>query len=265
MALQPLGYKRNERGQALELAYLDERGRPVVTARPGSARRRFTYDTFGRLLERADLDIDGKPMTNGYGYSVMRYAYDELGREAAPQTLDVNGRALNFKIGADKVMHASVAAESGFRAGDIILTYDGEAVTSRSELTNRLELFKGEPAPGSHREARRPGRRAQSTGGPDLGVDARRAGPAVAGAGFGIWRPRLGGTRDRFSGTGLALQPACHKMRPQGTRHHRNYFGRSSCGNGSYRRCALRNRPVWDALQRATSSGVPVTTTSPPA
>jgi hypothetical protein len=30
-------------------------------------------------------------------------------------------------------------------------------------------------------------------------------------------------------------------------------------------RCALRKRPVCDVLHAATSSGVPVTTTSPPA
>ncbi len=34
---------------------------------------------------------------------------------------------------------------------------------------------------------------------------------------------------------------------------------------GRYPKCALRNRPVCDALHRATSSGVPATTTSPPA
>jgi len=137
-------FKRNERGQPLEIVYLDEQGRPVISARPGSGRRRFTYDPSGRLMERADLDIAGRPITNAYGYSVMRYSYDEHGIETGRQLLDVNGKALTFRVGVDKVVRGSSAAGSGFRVGDVVLTYDGEAVTTRYHFTNRLELFKGD-------------------------------------------------------------------------------------------------------------------------
>jgi S1-C subfamily serine protease len=42
------------------------------------------------------------------------------------------------------VAKGSVAADAGFRPGDVILAYDGEAVTTRYDFTNRLELFKGD-------------------------------------------------------------------------------------------------------------------------
>jgi S1-C subfamily serine protease len=42
------------------------------------------------------------------------------------------------------VTKGSVAADAGFRAGDAIPAYDGEAVTTRFDFTNRLELFKGD-------------------------------------------------------------------------------------------------------------------------
>ncbi len=137
-------FKRNERGQILEIAYFDERGRPAVTIRPGSGRTRFTYDASGLLVERAELDSDGRPMTNAYGYSVMRYSYDAHSLETGRELLDVRGRALTFKLGVDRVVRGSVAADSGFRVGDVLLTYDGEAVTTRYDFTNRLELFKGD-------------------------------------------------------------------------------------------------------------------------
>jgi YD repeat-containing protein len=128
----------------LEAAYFDEQGRPVVSAVPGSARRRFTYDASGRLVERAELDTSGRPMTNAYGYSVMRYSYNEYGIETGRQLLDVNGRALNFRLTVTRVVRGSIAADSGFRVGDVLLTYDGETVTTNYDFANRLELFKGD-------------------------------------------------------------------------------------------------------------------------
>jgi YD repeat-containing protein len=142
--------KRNARGQRLEIAYFDDRSVPVVSTRPGSASRRWTYDSWGRVIERSDYDTAGRPMTNAHGYSTLRYSYDEDGRETRRQLLDTSGRSLTFKVSVDNVDKASVAADAGFRVQDFILTYDGEPVATSYEFANRFELFKGD----RHREIR---------------------------------------------------------------------------------------------------------------
>ncbi len=83
-------------------------------------------------------------MTNAYGYSKLRYSYDEHGRETGRQLLDTSGRSVTFRVGLERVTEASVAADAGFRAGDVIVTYDGEPVATSYDFENRFELFKGD-------------------------------------------------------------------------------------------------------------------------
>ena len=59
--------KRNEAGQRLEMSFFDERGAPAAATRFGSARRRWTYDEAGRVAERSDHDVSGRPIINAYG------------------------------------------------------------------------------------------------------------------------------------------------------------------------------------------------------
>jgi len=44
----------------------------------------------------------------------------------------------------EKVTTGSVAADAGFRAGDLMLGYDGEQVETTDQFTNSLELFKSD-------------------------------------------------------------------------------------------------------------------------
>jgi YD repeat-containing protein len=136
--------KRNAAGQRLELAYFDERNAPMIAGRFGSARRRFTYDGAGGLIELSDHDATGKAITNAYGYSVLRYFYDDHGRETGRELLDTEGRQLEFKVAVDRINASSTAAAVGLKVGDFILTYDGQPVSTSYQFTNQLERFKGD-------------------------------------------------------------------------------------------------------------------------
>jgi len=58
--------------------------------------------------------------------------------------LDTEGRKHPFVVGIDSITPGSVAADVGLKAGDAILTYDGEAVSTSDQFTNKLERFKGD-------------------------------------------------------------------------------------------------------------------------
>jgi YD repeat-containing protein len=124
--------------------FFDEQGAPTVAARLGSAKRRWSYDAAGRVSERSDHDMNGRPIINAYGYSILRHRYDEHGRDAGRELLDTTGRALVFKVSVDRVAPGSVAADAGLKVGDLILTYDGQSVSTIDQFTNTFELFRGD-------------------------------------------------------------------------------------------------------------------------
>jgi YD repeat-containing protein len=138
--------KYSAAGQRLEMTFFDEQGAPTAAARLGSAKRRWTYDQAGRVSERSDHDLNGRPIVNAYGYSILRHRYDEHGRDAGRELLDAAGRPLDFKISVDRVARGSVASDAGLAAGDLMLTYDGQTVSTIDQFTNTFELFRGDRA-----------------------------------------------------------------------------------------------------------------------
>jgi len=135
--------KHNSSGQTLEFTFWDERNMPTIASRFGSAKRRWSYAA-GRIIERSDLDVNGNPVRNAYGYSTVRYSYDEHGRETGRVLVDTDGRTLPFKVSVDRMAPGSVAEESGLRAGDLVVAYDGQTVSTSDQFMNKLELFSGD-------------------------------------------------------------------------------------------------------------------------
>ena len=135
--------KRNAAGLRLETTFLDEQGRPTIARRLGTGRRRWVYDGAGRVMARSDHDTIGRPVNNALGYSTIKYVYDEYGQETGREIFDLAGRPLPVVVTVDKVVPGSFAADSGFRPGDVILTYDGEGVRTTHQFSNTLEVFKG--------------------------------------------------------------------------------------------------------------------------
>ena len=101
------------------------------------------YDGAGRVMARSDHDTIGRPVNNALGYSTIKYVYDEYGQETGREIFDLAGRPLPVVVTVDKVVPGSFAADSGFRPGDVILTYDGEGVRTTHQFSNTLEVFKG--------------------------------------------------------------------------------------------------------------------------
>jgi S1-C subfamily serine protease len=58
--------------------------------------------------------------------------------------LDATGKPLAFKVSVDRVARGSVASDAGLKVGDLILTYDGQAVSTIDQFTNTFELFRGD-------------------------------------------------------------------------------------------------------------------------
>ena len=138
--------KWNAAGQRLQLLYFDERGRATLTRQPGSSIRRWTYNSHGRVIERADYDTNGKPMTNAFGYAVVTYNYDEYGRETGRALFSPARRPLALKVAVNKVRTGSVSDDAGLRPGDVLLTVGGEAVETSYQFVSKLELFRGDRA-----------------------------------------------------------------------------------------------------------------------
>ncbi|NOT27996.1 MAG: TIR domain-containing protein [Acidobacteria bacterium] len=126
-------------GQILLRTYFDERDQPAVATRLGYAMRRWTYGG-SRLVERSDYDVEGRRTTNAYGYSIVTFQYDEDGEEVSRAVLDTQRRPLDFKVSVDRTKPGSVAADRGFLAGDLLLTYDGQVVSTSFQVTNDLEM-----------------------------------------------------------------------------------------------------------------------------
>jgi YD repeat-containing protein len=128
------------------MTLFDETGAPLIATRIGTAKRRWTYDAAGRVVERSDYDTNGKPLQNAYGYASVRYSYDEYGRERGRELLDIRGQTLQFNVSVDRITPGSVAVDASLRVGDVILSYDGEAVSTSHQFTNILERLKGDRA-----------------------------------------------------------------------------------------------------------------------
>jgi YD repeat-containing protein len=138
--------KRNAAGQRLQLSYFDERGRATFTRKPGSSIRRWTYNSDGRVVERADYDTNGRPMVNAFGYAIVAYKYDEYGRETGRTLFNLVRQPLALKVVVNKVRTGSTADEAGLRPGDVLLAVGGEAVETSYQFVSRLELFRGDRA-----------------------------------------------------------------------------------------------------------------------
>src|SRR6202022_1074637 len=60
--------------------------------------------------------------------------------------VDTDGRTLPFTVSVDRMAPGSVAEESGLRAGDLIVAYDGQTVSTSDQFMNKVELFSGDRA-----------------------------------------------------------------------------------------------------------------------
>jgi hypothetical protein len=127
------GYARmvnsyDERSNVLRGVYFGIDGRPALH-RFGYARWERKYDTRGNVIEQSYLGIDGKPALHRSGYARVTTTYDASSNIVERTYLDRNGKTVPTVVVVRQVHLNSQAARLRLRPGDVLLEYDGQAVT----------------------------------------------------------------------------------------------------------------------------------------
>ncbi len=117
------------RGNVLDKSYFDAHGAAVAIHNGGYQRVAWTYDGRDDLVEEAYFNADGKPAHDS-GCVKIEYTYDNLGRETSVGYFDANDQAMQVDIVIVSVVSGQAGDRSGLLAGDRILTYAGQAVSS---------------------------------------------------------------------------------------------------------------------------------------
>jgi S1-C subfamily serine protease len=78
-----------------------------------------------------------------YGYATKRHTYDDLGRETTPLFFDEHGVPVHTRVVVEKVKPDSAGQKRGLHVGDVLVSYDGEAIRD-TRTFRELELEKGE-------------------------------------------------------------------------------------------------------------------------
>jgi hypothetical protein len=118
-------------------------GAYVLDKKTGVAKVRFTYNERGQIAQRMYFDPDERLIQTVYGYASMRYTYDDLGRETMWTFFDVHGVPVHTRVVLEKVKPDSEGEQRGLRAGDILVSYNGDDIRDTRTFFE-LELMKGE-------------------------------------------------------------------------------------------------------------------------
>ncbi len=163
-------------GNVIEVKHLDSRDQLVVNS-DGYAVVRKKYDSRGRLIEEAAFNIDSEPclFKGGYHRSEQRYDgdrvvmighFDEKGQlvvssvqgyamyerltstDVARPTwriVDASGEPADCEVVIERVLPGSQAADVGLMPEDVILSYDGLAISHHQQIIE-LAVSGGEEA-----------------------------------------------------------------------------------------------------------------------
>jgi S1-C subfamily serine protease len=76
-------------------------------------------------------------MVDGIG-AMVRYTYDDYDRQISRVYFDDGGQAIPIEVEVTKILPESTAARIGLKAGDRLLSYDGELSSSTEQLIARI-------------------------------------------------------------------------------------------------------------------------------
>jgi serine/threonine protein kinase len=129
------GYARqatdyDARGLATRVTFFDADGRPVRATRWGAAGWSDQYEAHGNLSERVYLGPDGKPCRGADGYVRTTKQYDDSGNPVDSAYFDADGNELRTEVVVDRVDPGGQGERLGLRAGDVLASYDGQALAN---------------------------------------------------------------------------------------------------------------------------------------
>jgi hypothetical protein len=133
----------NDKGQLVEQVFVGLDGAYVLHKETGIAKARLTYNERGQVAQRMYFDPDERLVQTVYGYATQRNTYDDLGREIMWTFFDVHGVPVHTRVVLEKVKPDSEGEQRGLRAGDILVSYDGDDIRD-TRTFHELELMKGE-------------------------------------------------------------------------------------------------------------------------
>jgi hypothetical protein len=141
-----LAMRYDDRGNRIEMAFFGTDGRPVPH-RDGFARWAARHDARGNLTELAYFGADGRPALHKDGFARLTRRYDKHGTLIDEAFFGLDGRPLRLQVSVESLVPGGQAQRLGLRAGDVLLSYDGQEVVNRARLTRQRLTERPTDAP----------------------------------------------------------------------------------------------------------------------
>src|SRR5262249_11492690 len=121
-------------------------GKPKLH-KSGYAKIRQIFDARGRVIERAELDLDDSPIVQGDLPQRTQYEYDDNDQIIRTIYLDDGGREIPIDVIILNVFPGSVAERVQLQPGDRIVTYDGKRPVDVRSFVGLVVSTTGSVAP----------------------------------------------------------------------------------------------------------------------
>jgi YD repeat-containing protein len=129
--------KYDDRDHRIEEAYFDTAGRPT-RSKDGYARWTAKYDDRGNKIEAAYFDEAGRPTGDEEGTARLTAKYDDSNHLIERIYYDVDGKKQACQVLISEVIAGGQAQRLGVKVGDVVLSYDGQAMTDYELMVSAI-------------------------------------------------------------------------------------------------------------------------------
>ncbi len=123
----------DESGRRVEETFFGARDKPV-SRRGGYHKLTTRYDDRGNVVEVAYFDGHGRPVAGKDGYARLSRVYDDQDAVIDVAAFDARNQPVTLQVVLTQVAPGGQAWRGGLRAGDILLSYDGQPVTNSARF-----------------------------------------------------------------------------------------------------------------------------------
>lgn len=130
-------------GRQLTSAFYGPIGEPVLEISSGAHVKELIYDERGQITQLILFGTNREPVLGVDGYHRVVVHYDQDGGMTAREFFDPMGRALVWRPAVESFLPGSQAEKAGVHPGDLLLSYNGQELTS----INRVGELVNAPGP----------------------------------------------------------------------------------------------------------------------